>query len=105
MRLVGWIRLRLLAACCVVACASPVFAQIAPGEITGVVKDPDQAVVIGAPVTVTNQATQARITTVTSRTGRYTFSALLPGRYVVEARAEGFTAAVSPALESRPARR
>jgi iron complex outermembrane receptor protein len=80
--------------------SSSVMAQTArTGQITGVVKDPDQAVVTGAPVTITNQVTETRTTTVTSSSGRYTFSALLPGRYVVEARAEGFAPAVSPGLD------
>jgi iron complex outermembrane recepter protein len=60
------------------------------GQLTGVVKDPDQAVVPGATVTATNPQTGATVTTVTNGRGAYTFPALPPGHYAVEARLDGF---------------
>ena len=69
-----------------------------PGQLIGTVTDPDHAVVPGAPVAVTNRATHARLTTVTNDRGVYTFQSLEPGRYVVEARREGFAPSVSPEL-------
>ena len=39
------------------------------GQITGVVKDPDQAVVSGSQVTLTNQQTKAKITSVSDGQG------------------------------------
>ena len=66
------------------------------GQITGVVKDPDQAVVSGSQVTLTNQQTKARTTAVTDSQGAYTFSSLQPGAYVVEADAQGFQAERQP---------
>jgi iron complex outermembrane receptor protein len=50
----------------------------------GVVKDPDQAVVPGSKVTLTNQQTKIRTTTITDSQGAYTFPSLQPGAYVVE---------------------
>jgi iron complex outermembrane receptor protein len=79
--------------------ASSALAQTArTGQITGTVTDPDAAVVTGAPVTVTNQATQVRLTTVTNGRGVYIFPSVEPGRYVVEAHAVGFASSVSAEL-------
>ena len=61
------------------------------GQITGVVKDPDQALVYCSPLTLTNQRqTKAKNTTVTDAQGSYSFLSLAPGAYVVEADAPGF---------------
>ena len=78
------------------------FGQIAPdsGQITGVVKDPDQAVVSGSQVTLTNQQTKAKTTAITDGQGVYKFLSLQPGAYVVEADVKGFNASVSPELQA-----
>jgi iron complex outermembrane recepter protein len=68
------------------------------GQITGVVKDPDQAVISGSQVTLTNQQTKAKIATVIDGQGAYTFPSLQPGAYVVEVEVKGFKASVSPEL-------
>ncbi len=79
--------------------ASPLLGQTTrTARIVGVVKDPAQAVVTGAPITVTNQATHTRTTTATDASGRYAFAGLEAGRYTVEARSEGFLPAASPEL-------
>ena len=67
------------------------------GQITGVVKDPDQAVVSGARVTLTNPP-KVRATAVTDRQGAYTFTSLQPGSYAIEADATGFKTIASPEL-------
>ncbi len=72
------------------------------GRVAGVVKDPDQAVVVRAAVALTNQVTHARSTTVTDARGAYVFPALEPGRYAVEAHAPGFAPSRSPELEVGP---
>jgi iron complex outermembrane receptor protein len=79
----------------------PTFAQKSDvgGQITGVVKDPDQAVVAGSRITLTNQQTNAKSTVVSDGQGGYRFLALQPGAYVVEADVTGFKKSVSPELK------
>ena len=76
------------------------FAQTTPstGQITGVVKDPHQAVVADTQVILTNVQSKVKITAITNDQGIYSFSALQPGAYVVEIDAKGFTPSVSPEL-------
>ena len=69
------------------------------GQITGVVKDPDQAVVSGSQVTLTNQQTKAKITAVSDGQGVYKFLSLEPGGYVVAADVKGFKTSTSPELK------
>lgn len=69
------------------------------GQVSGVVKDPDQAAVGGAQVTLTNQQTKAKVTAVTDSQGAYGFSSLNPGTYVVEVNAAGFKPGTSGELQ------
>src|SRR5580704_10112739 len=69
------------------------------GQIMGVVKDPDQAVVSGSQVTLTNQQTKAKITAVSDGQGGYSFLSLQPGAYVVEVDVKGFKPSTSPELK------
>ena len=69
------------------------------GQIAGVVRDPDQAVVAGSQIILTNEQTKARTTATTDSQGAYTFPAVQPGAYLVEADATGFKASVSPELK------
>ncbi len=59
-------------------------------SIQGTVTDPSGAVVPGASVTVTNQATSVARTSKTSGSGFYSVTALPPGTYTVEVQAPGF---------------
>src|SRR5436190_20924361 len=68
------------------------------GQVRGVVKDPDQAAVSGARVTLRDQRTAGTATVVTDRRGAYLFPALQPGTYVVEVEGNGFKNSVSPTL-------
>ena len=79
----------------------PAFAQSAPdtGQITGVVKDPSQAVVSGSQIVLTNQQTNVRLTATTDDQGVYGFSALQPGSYTVEVDVKGFRPTTSPELK------
>src|SRR2546425_7469117 len=65
------------------------FAQGLSG-ITGTVTDPSAAVVPGARVTVTNNATGVNTETVTSSAGTYVLTDLIPGTYTVRIEKAGF---------------
>jgi iron complex outermembrane recepter protein len=71
------------------------------GQITGVVKDPDQAVVSGARVILTNPRTKLRVTAITDGQGSYIFPSVEPGNYAIEADAAGFKTSASPELGVR----
>jgi Carboxypeptidase regulatory-like domain len=74
----------------IVGLASPAFAQLDRGRISGTIKDESGAIVPGASVTATELQTQAARTTVTDGSGYYTFPNLNPGRYTVTAELQGF---------------
>src|SRR5580700_2266877 len=76
------------------------FAQNAAntGEINGVVRDPDQALVPNCPVTLTNQQTTIKTTGVADAQGAYSFH-VPPGTYRVQADCPGFQTSVSPELK------
>ena len=58
--------------------ASPAFAQITQGRLTGLVTDAQGAVLPGATVTATSPALIGQQTTVTQPDGRYLFPAMGP---------------------------
>jgi hypothetical protein len=64
------------------------------GEITGVVNDSSGALVSGATVTVTNQATNATRRATTNGEGVYAFPSLLPGVYSLKVEQQGFKSSV-----------
>ena len=68
------------------------FAQSNTGSITGVVTDPNGAVVPNATVTVTNQGTNEKRTVQADGEGRYEVPSLPNGTYTVEATSSGFQA-------------
>ncbi len=70
--------------------ASTVFPQGTTGEISGVVTDPNNAVVQGANVTATNLDTNLSRNATTGGDGIYAFQLLPPGRYRVSATSSGF---------------
>src|SRR4051812_6266973 len=63
--------------------------------IAGVVRDPQQAVIAGAEVTLVNQRTGTADTTLTDGSGTYRFAAAASGTYDVQVRAAGFREAAS----------
>jgi iron complex outermembrane receptor protein len=65
------------------------------GQITGVVRDPKQAVVAGTPVILTSTQTKAKLNATTDSQGVYQFQGLTPGTYVVEADAKDFKPGIS----------
>jgi hypothetical protein len=58
--------------------------------LTGTVADPTGAVVPGAEVTATNQATGAVRTVTTGEDGKYVFTQMTPGMYRVQVKSSGF---------------
>jgi iron complex outermembrane receptor protein len=86
-------RLVSVMACVVVLVARAALSQ--SSSISGVVKDPQNAVVPGAQVIVTDTRTSTRATANTDGQGRYSFTALAPDAYVIEVRAAGFRVATT----------
>jgi hypothetical protein len=68
----------------------PTKAQIDTGSITGTAEDPTGAVIPGATVTLTNDATTVKTATQSTATGTYFFGGVLPGTYTITADAAGF---------------
>src|SRR5215510_510448 len=72
------------------------------GQVRGVIKDPAQAAVSDAQVTLTDQRTKGRTTVATDSQGSYAFPSLQPGTYVVEVERKGFKNRVSSLLQVNP---
>ncbi len=73
-------------------CSQSTFAQQLTGNLSGTVYDPAGAVVPGANVTLTNQASGDTRQTTTNGTGYFSFPAVPPGTYTVNVNASGFEA-------------
>lgn len=76
-----------------------VFGQEYRGTITGIVTDPNGAVIPGATVTIQNVETNVTSTATTNNEGAYSFPLLLPGRYKVSATASSFQTSVRESLQ------
>ena len=61
-----------------------------PGSLTGTIKDPKDAIVVGAQVTVRNETTGETRNATTGTEGAFTIEALAPGSYFVTTTREGF---------------
>ncbi|MCE5311410.1 MAG: carboxypeptidase regulatory-like domain-containing protein [Acidobacteriales bacterium] len=66
------------------------FAQAITGTISGVIKDPNGAVVPGAKVVARNAGTNATTSAITDVAGTYKIINLVSGEYVLEVEAKGF---------------
>jgi iron complex outermembrane recepter protein len=86
--------LSLLAALCAIAQTVS-----ATAKISGVVKDPTQAVLAGAQVVLTNVQTKVKVKAITDSQGAYEFSSLPAGTYVVAVDAKGFAPSKSNELK------
>jgi hypothetical protein len=73
----------------------PVFAQIPTGGLRGTVKDPKEAVISDAKITVKSKSTGAERTVKTNSDGEYQVGNLAPGDYEVRAAMQGFKTGVS----------
>jgi iron complex outermembrane recepter protein len=79
-----------------VVASIPAFAQSA--QVSGSIKDPDQSLVSGAVVTLTNAQTASPLQTTTNDSGQYSFSSVAPGTYRFVAHKPGFVDAILPSL-------
>lgn len=82
-----------LAAAAVLLCTSAAMAQSSSG-VTGTVTDNSGAIVPNASVEIRNVATDTATKAVTSSSGTYAFTGLLPGRYTITVEAPGFSKVV-----------
>ena len=81
--------LKVIALLCVFEFSSLLFAQTS-GSISGTVTDATGAIVLGAKVTATNQATNAAKSAETNSSGAYSITNLAPGAYRVVMEKSGF---------------
>jgi hypothetical protein len=70
--------------------AAPTFAQQGTAEIVGKVTDAQGAVLPGVAIVITNEDTGVYREVVTTPNGSYSVTQIVPGRYRVSARLEGF---------------
>jgi len=84
-------RVRLLALLLLLAMtAVPALRAQATATISGIVTDPKAALIVGATVTLTNEATQDVRETRTNGRGLYVFTGLDPSTYTIKVVSEGF---------------
>jgi hypothetical protein len=76
--------------CCILSTAALSFGQSATTSLRGVVKDPSNALVPGAKVTVLDKANGKTLTVTANNAGFYTFPQIPPAHYLITVSAEGF---------------
>jgi hypothetical protein len=76
--------------CCILSTAALSFGQSATTSLRGVVKDPSNALVSGAKVTILDKANGKILTVTANNAGFYTFPQIPPARYLITVSAEGF---------------
>lgn len=88
----------------VMASISGAYAQNNRASLRGLVTDEMGAAIVGATVTLTDSAGQAK-TTVTANDGTYGFAAVVPGKYVVSAYSKGFAVSAGEEIEVKAGQR
>src|SRR5260370_5458752 len=74
----------------VLALTFSAFAQVENGQFTGTVTDPTGAAIANAQVTVSNAATQLKLTTTTNASGNFVLKEVPPGTYKITVEAADF---------------
>jgi hypothetical protein len=69
---------------------APYLSAQTTAALAGRVTDDTSASIVGAKVTIVNEATKDTVDTVTSAEGTYSFPVLLPGTYTIQVEAKGF---------------
>jgi Carboxypeptidase regulatory-like domain len=75
---------------CTLSAATLVFGQNATTSLRGVVKDPSGALLPGATITLTDNATGKSISSNTNAAGFYEFPQIFPAKYTIRVTASGF---------------
>jgi len=75
------------------------FAQDTNASLTGTVSDPSGAVVPGAKLTLTGEATGFQVNFEANESGEYSFRNLTPGKYDLSVTAQGFQGSVRKGIE------
>ncbi|HEX2710927.1 MAG TPA: carboxypeptidase-like regulatory domain-containing protein, partial [Candidatus Acidoferrales bacterium] len=94
-----------------IACSSgflPALLAQQPGQVQGTVEDPTGAPVVAAAVELILPTTGAALKTVTDDTGRFVFTGVAPGEYLLRIKMEGFEkaeVAVQVGTDPTPAQR
>src|SRR6478752_8895287 len=86
----GALFLCLIALVACLAASSTAGAQVAAGELTGIIQDSNGGAVPGATVTVTNLATNQQRVVTSTADGVYTAASLPPGDYRIDIELAGF---------------
>jgi Carboxypeptidase regulatory-like domain len=75
---------------CTISTAALAFGQNATTSLRGVVKDPSGALVPGATIAITDNATGKTFTSTTNSAGDYEFPQVFPAKYTIRATSPGF---------------
>ncbi len=73
-----------------IAGSTVISAQSFVGSLRGLVQDPGGAIIAGANITLTNEATGVSRATVSNASGEYVFSQIEPATYTLAGEAPGF---------------
>ena len=87
------------ACCAIFSTVTPLFAQVDTGGVTGTVTDSTGAIVPNVMIKLINDATTVAIPTRSTSTGSYSFNAVRPGNYTLQAEAPGFQTVVDKGVE------
>ena len=83
--------------------APPLYAQAVSGDVSGYVNDPTGAVIPGAKVTLTNQASKSTRDTKSDSAGYFSFASIPAGTYQLEVQLNGFASFVEKGIVIHPA--
>jgi len=75
---------------CILTTSLPLFSQTATTSLRGTIKDPSGALLPGARITLTNNATGQSLTTTANESGQYVFPQVPPAKYTIVATSAGF---------------